>query len=82
MNIKYSLCDVKKKIEIVSFSFLFHPFHVFLQQKVTQFSSHRNSGLLEQQKLLYLCTTYCEFTLYKFPPLYTQNIAGGLIDSH
>lgn len=82
MNIKYSLCDVKKKLKLSVFLSYFILFMYFFNRKSHTCSSHRNSGLLEQQKLLYLCTTYCEFTLYKFPPLYTQNIAGGLIDSH
>lgn len=81
VNIKYSLCDVKKNWNCQ----FFFPISSFSCISLTE--NHTHVVLIEilaflssKSFNLYLCTTYCEFTLYKFPPLYTQNIAGGFFN--
>lgn len=81
VNIKYSLCDVKKNWNCQ----FFFPISFFSCISLTE--NHTHVVLIEilaflssKSFNLYLCTTYCEFTLYKFPPLYTQNIAGGFFN--
>lgn len=83
VNIKYSLCDVKKKLKLSVFLSYFILFMYFFNRKSHNLVPIVILAFLSSKSFnLYLCTTYCEFSLYKFPPLYTQIIAGNLIDSH